>query len=74
MNVGQFLRLAKDVIVALDAAGVIQGDGSFQFKNLTADASVAKSIELIIKAHGVVVPEKVDQFLLALPILIQFLQ
>ena len=72
MNIGQFLQIAKEVIVALEAANILKVGGEFDFSNLAGDAALAKSIEEIFKSHGAAIPARVDQFLIALPLVIQF--
>lgn len=77
MNAGTLLKIAKDVIALMESQGLLLPDGSFdsaKFNSLTEDLSFAAGVEIILKNHGVDVPQIVDKVMAALPLLVAILK
>ena len=72
MNAGQLLQIVRDVITLLETNGILLPDGSFdqtKLDTIQEDVELGLAIEAVLKAHGLVVPEKVDKFIQILPLL-----
>lgn len=70
MKVGTLLLIFSDVIQLLKNIGVINSFDEFIATTAEQDMMIAARVELILKAHGVTVPEKVDQVIALVPLVL----
>ncbi len=77
MNAGTGLFLVADFVELLKVKGLLLPDGSFDSSRLDTiqeDLEFAVSVEALLKAYGLVVPEKIDQIIAFLPIIASFIR
>lgn len=72
--VGKALLIVRDIVDALEDAGILDADGSFDVSVIAEDAKAIALVEEVLVKHGVEVPERVDQIIRALPAFLQILE
>lgn len=74
LNALDILFLLRDVINALDEAGLVQVNTTDGHRDLVATAAqleaLVPKIEAILVEHGVVIPGKAEQIIAALPLVL----
>ena len=71
MNAGQLLLIVRDLIALLVAKGVLKPDGTFdqtKLDSLQEDLAFSAAVEKVLVAHGLAIPEKVQQVIDLLPL------
>lgn len=74
MKAAQLMAILAALLAIPAAVGIVDANGDFLTPTPTQDAEIAAAVEGILKAHGVTVPEKVDQVVGMLPFLLGLLK
>jgi hypothetical protein len=72
MSVGTGLIVAKEVVLFLEAKGILLPSGEFddtKLDTIQEDIEFAVGIETILKKHGLAIPERIDKIIQLLPLL-----
>lgn len=72
-HLGKALLVTRDIINALQEAGILTDTGDFDVSVVAEDAKAIALVEGILVANGVPVPERVDQIIRALPSILAIL-
>lgn len=73
MNAGQLLQVVKDLVVLLEAQGILLPDGTFdQTKVDTIEENIdfAILVQKLLETHGVVLPDRVNKIIQIIPLLV----
>lgn len=70
MNAGTLLELVADVINLLKTQGLIDPTGNFVEPSVVQIPALVSGLEAILKAKGVVVPEKLEKALQLVPLVL----
>ena len=77
MKAGTLLLVIKDVITLMESAGIVLPTGEFdetKLDSLQEDAAFAAAVAGILEAHGVNVPDRVENAIRILPLLAAFIR
>lgn len=67
ITVGLGLVITKEIVQALEDAGVLSAGGDFNVSTIATDLKAVNAVEAVFKNHGMVPPAPVDEILSALP-------
>ena len=73
MKVGELIHIIAQIDAIATAQGILTADGTFVSPDAAGWATFASTVEAQLKTDGVIVPEKVDLLIKALPAILTLL-